>query len=181
MEAPEGRKPEGVGVNPHIRGSSPERPKKVGGRCSADSRHATSEPPHFNKGSYAVRPRTAGWIRAEPRAANPWIMASREQHARVSSQPSHFYPNTRPACRDRVHYHAHVVQQQRHDVEIVASAGAAPKRDSASSCVAEQTWHSGRSRNSCHEHQSSGLKLRQRSNRLLTGLAGCMSLQAHSL
>ena len=53
-------------------------------------------------------------------------MASREQHARVSSQPSHFYPNTRPACRDRVHFHAHVVQQQRHDVESVASAGASP-------------------------------------------------------
>lgn len=28
MEAPEGRKPGGVGVNPHIRGSSPERPMR---------------------------------------------------------------------------------------------------------------------------------------------------------
>jgi len=32
---------------------------------------------------------------------------------------------------------------------------------------------------SCHEHPCPGLKLRQRSNRLLTGSAGCMSLQAH--
>ena len=50
-------------------------------------------------------------------------------------------------------FKAHVVQQQRHDVENVASAGASP---------AVSTIH--------------GPKLRQRSSRLLTGIAGCMSL-----
>ncbi len=50
-------------------------------------------------------------------------------------------------------FHAHVAQQQRHDVESVASAGAIPAMST-----------------------TFGPKLRQRSSWLLTGMAGCMSL-----
>lgn len=151
MEAPEGRKPEGVGVNPHIRGSSPERPKKVGGRCSADSRHATSEPPHFNKGSYAVRPRTAGWIRAEPRAANPWIMASREQHARVSSQPSHFL-SKHAACMPRPR-----------SLSCSCSPTAETRRRERRQCGCE----------SCHEHHFQNSGIRSFTTTKLPGKRGC--------
>ena len=57
------------------------------------------------------------------------------------------------ASRQGCQFNAHVAQQQRHDVESVASAGANP----AMSTIL-------------------GPKLRQRSSRLLTGIAGCMSL-----
>ena len=53
-----------------------------------------------------------------------------------SNWPRHptFYRITAGSNPARVAiFHAHVVQQHRHDVESVASAGAAPKRDSASS------------------------------------------------
>lgn len=94
-------------------------------------------------------------------------------------RPPTFYRITAGSNPARVAiFHAHAVQQQRHDVENVASAGAAPKRDSAIARRHEARSRLGTAAGAATPALSTlfGPKLRQRSSRLLTGIAGCMSL-----
>jgi hypothetical protein len=97
-------------------------------------------------------------------------------------RPSTFY--RRMPVRIRLglpiyHHSAHVAQQQRHGVESAASAGANPVVGTQSLQNLKPQTSKFPIPNSLFPIPPPGLKLRQRSNRLLSGRAGRKSLWAY--
>lgn len=127
----------------------------------------------FRKGSYAVRPRSAGWIRAEPWAANLWIMAPTEQHTRCSLNPrftgleldAHASSNADAGTKPQAGSHFSILmtlsfkgQDTRlsHEQCWVQVPPGSPFFSRSCSPIAETRRRERRECrcNSCHEHQS---------------------------